>query len=374
MVQFNRLNRKDVEYYMVIYVSAHLIVLMMGLFYEAINSMNALKNQNKKIPSYFFTVPSFVLLFIISAFRGDFNVDYKNYSYLFKFFNQFDFSQALQATSTEVGYKFLSRSIGVFTDNELYLFITVSFIILACFYSQFNKYSAYIWLSVLMFVAVGPYYSSFNIMRQVLAAAIIFSGSKFLYERKPFKYFLVVLLASSFHSTSIIMVIFYYILNLKFSLKNIAFILFSSVFLMFSLDKIISFVQTHYYTSYTESAYGMTGASFTSAVLPISILLFTLFNYRKIDLNSSMQRIWLNAVIFYAFFSILGLQVFMVERLKHFFSPYALLLIPLIFSRIKPKDLRVLSMIGLILLLISYHYVVFSGTDYDPYYFIWDSL
>lgn len=356
-----------------IYITINFAIILLGLFYESIFLRDSMTNRIKKLPRYFFIIPSFLLLFSISSFRGDFNVDYKNYSYLFELYNRFDFLESLQYTNIEKGYIFLSRLVGAFTDSAIYLFATTTFIILLCFYSQFNKHSTYIWLSVLMFVTIGSFYPSFNIMRQILASAIVFSGSTFLYERKFFKYFLVIMLASLFHVTSLIMLVFYFILNFKFSFRNIFFVLFSSVLIILFLDVIIMIIQTYYYTSYVEGAYGMEGASFKIAILPISFVVFSIINYKKINLDDIVQRVWLNAIIFYAVFSILGTKVFMIERLTYFFSPYALLLIPMLFSKIISKDLRVISIIGLTFLLVSYNFVVFSGTDYDPYYFIWEA-
>lgn len=357
---------------MVVYVAVSITIVMMGLYLEFINSKPELKSH-KKLPNYFFIIPSFLLLFIISAFRGDFTTDYKNYANLFDLYNQFDFWRTFQVgLDQEIGYIFLSRLIGVFTSNEIYLFIVVSIIILACFYSQFNKYSAYIWLSALMFITVGSFYSSFNIMRQILAVAIVFAGSKFLYERKTIKYFLVVIAASLFHTTSLIMIPFYFILNLRVNLKNTAFIFVGAAISFVFLENIISIVQTVFYTTYTADSYGMTGQIFTNALLPITFLIFGLYHYKKIDQNNAMHRIWFNAIVFNAVFSVLSLKVQLVERVAHFFNPYVLLLIPLIFSKMQNKYLRIVYMMVLIFLLIAYNYIVFEGTEYDPYYFIWD--
>lgn len=355
------------------YLTAHLALLFLGLYYETLNSKD-LRSVKKRVPNYFFTIPSFVLLFIISAFRGDFTTDYKNYTMLFHRYNQYEFWDALRLTSTETGYIFLSRLIGVFTDNEVVLFAVVSFVILICFYSQINKQSTYIWLSVLMFVTIGSFYSSFNIMRQILATAIIFAGSKFLYERNFFKYLLVVMLATLFHQSSLIMIGFYFLLNLRINLRNLLVMFLGATGLMLSFDIIISVVQTYFYTSYTDSAYGMTGASFNIAILPLAILVFCMFNVNKLDSSDMKQKVWLNAVIFYALFSLLSTQVYMAERLTHFFAPYALLLVPYIISRINPPNKRLLFMTLFISLMILYHLVVFSGTQYDPFYFIWESL
>lgn len=358
---------------MLIYVIVSVSIITLGLYFELINSQASTELQKKKIPSYFFIVPSFIILFIVSAFRGDFTTDYNNYLNLFNLYNNIDFSNIFKAEfNQEIGYIILSRLIGVYTENEIYLFIITSFIILYAHFFQFNKYSSYIWLSILMFVTIGSFYTSFNITRQILAVSIIFLGSRFLYERKPLKYFFVVIIATLFHTTSLIMIVFYFILNLKFSFKNLFFMFSGAIIAMVFLKDLIVFFQNIVYSNYTESSYGMTGLSFSSTIIPIALLTFSLFHYHKVDLSNTKHRIWMNSVIFYAFFTILTLQVQLIERISEFFSPYVMLLIPLILSNIKNGKMKVVYMVGLIFMLFLYNYIYLSGSGYDPYYFFWD--
>lgn len=360
------------QHLMTVYLVTSISLLILGLLYESTNSV-LFDTKKKVLPSYFFIIPSFVLLFIISAFRGDFTTDYTNYTVLFKKINWFGFSDVFAIFDHEVGFLFLNRLIGVFTDNAVYLFAITTFIILFGFYHQFNKYSVNIWLSILMFVTVGSYYASFNITRQILAVAIIFMGSRYLYERKFFKYLGVALVASLFHMTALIMVPFYFILNLRIRLKNLFYILIGSVALIVFFDPILSFIQLFVYANYTDNAWGMDGQAIANVVLPIAFLIFTIFHSKKLDSkNNTMHRIWFNAIIFYALFNVLALQVEMVERLGRFFAPYALLLIPFIFSKMQNKYLRFIYMMVLVAVLILYNYITLSDSVFDPYYFIWD--
>ena len=355
-----------------IYLLTSFGIIFYGLTYEYLNDRLKIGLSKKRLPSYFFSIPIFILLFFISSFRGDFTADYKGYTYLFKVYNQFEFFEVFKAgIYQETGYLTLSRFIGLFTTNEVYLFSVTSFMIVYAFLSQFTKYSSYMWLSVLMFVTVGAYYTSFNIMRQILAVAIVFYGSKYLYDRNFIKFLAFILMASLFHKSSLVMIPFYFILNFKFSFKNIISFFSAAVVAMLYLNDIVRYVQSSFYTAYNSNAYGMTGLSLTNAVLPVSILIFTIIHNKKIDQNNEMLRIWANGVIFYALFSILGLKVQMVQRLSEFFAPYALLLVPYIFSKMKKNELKALYFIGLVLTLVFYNFLVLSDSGYDPYYFIW---
>src|SRR5699024_8432090 len=177
-----------------IYLLTSLSLVFFGLIYESINSVTVTKYK-KTTPIFFFTVPSFILLFIISTFRGDFTTDYKNYTNLFYLYNKFSFSELLNDRFVnEIGFIYSNKIIGQFTDNAVFIFAFMSFIILFGYFYHIKKYSNNVWLSVLMFATVGSYYASFNISRHIFAVAIIFWGSEFLYERKFIKWILVVII------------------------------------------------------------------------------------------------------------------------------------------------------------------------------------
>lgn len=358
---------------MAVYLIVSTSLVILGLGFDAFKSTAELNNY-KKPPNYLYIIPSFMLLFFISAFRGDFTIDYKNYAELYHLYNNYCFWDVFQAGfNQEVGYLFLNQFIGLFTNNVIYLFAFISFITLFGFYYHFNKYSSNLWLSVLMFVTAGSYYASFNISRLIFAVAIIFIGSKFLYERKFFKFVLIVVLAALFHKSALVMIPFYFILNFRINFRNWVFIAIGSSIVMVFFDDILSFLQgLGIYDNYTEYAYGMWGQSLENLVLPLAFLIFCLLNLKKLDPKNNVHRIWFNSVVFYAFFNILALQIEMVERFGRYFAPYALLLIPYIFSKMKNKHLRVIYMMGLIFILILYNYIVFKDSLYDPYYFIWD--
>lgn len=357
---------------MAIYLIVSLSLVLIGLAYESLNAITISK-YNKKTPAYFFIIPSFFILFYISTFRGDFTTDYKNYSNLFQLYNKYSFSELLNARfQNEIGFIYINKIIGLFTEDVIYFFAVMAFVILFCFFIHLTKYSVNVWLSVLMFVTAGSFYASFNITRHIFAVAIIFIGSKYLYERKFFKWTLVVILATLFHKTAIIMIPFYFILNFRIKIRNWVLIAIGSVVVILLFDNIVIIAQQYFYEQYSDNSYGMWGQAITNVVLPVAFLIFSLFNIKKIDSNNATQRIWFNAGIFYAFFNILALQIEMVERLGRFFAPYSLLLIPFLFSKMKNKHLKVIYMMVLIAMLILYNYVILVDSVFDPYYFIWD--
>src|SRR5690625_488803 len=94
------------------YLIFSISLLILGLWFESINSISEIRNQ-KRLPNYLFILPSFTLLFFFSAFRGDFNPDYTNYTNIFQLINSYSFIDAFKVgIDIEFGFLLLNRLIG----------------------------------------------------------------------------------------------------------------------------------------------------------------------------------------------------------------------------------------------------------------------
>lgn len=358
---------------MYVYLFVNIVLVLVGILY--IKPKQGIAATQKRCSEKMAIFVSFVILFVVSAFRGSFTSDYKNYITLFNFVNSFSLDEIFRYSfQQEIGYIVLNRIIGLFTTDGLYLMIVTSFLILILFFTEFVRESVNLWFTILMFVTMGSYYTSFNITRQIIAAAIVFTSSRYLYQRDFVKYFFCILIAALFHKTAFVMMIFYSILNLKFNFRR-AFLLCLSFILFFSFgDVVFDFARSlTSYSYYTPGAYGTFGFRYTNAVVPVAVFCFTLLHSRSLDMNNTRERVMFNAVLFYAFFSLLGMRVMLLQRLSEFFAPYSFLIVPKIVGLYKNPYERVLFFMAAILLLISYNYVSLNGTGYMNYYFIWQS-
>ena len=144
------------------YLILNIIVIMLALTSFGFNNKRTLNTKsvgNER--HYIFLVLSFTSLFFLSAFRGDFTSDYKHYVNLFHYYNSFAFDFImLSEFYQEPGYVVLNWLLGLITDNATSMIALSSAIILYAHFKQFKNYSAYIWLSVLLFINIGPYYDS----------------------------------------------------------------------------------------------------------------------------------------------------------------------------------------------------------------------
>ena len=119
-----------------------------------------------------------------------------------------DESFAIQDVGFNLLMIFLNR-IGLVSQM---IIVVTSLITFTIFAIHIYKYSTDIPYSLILFLLVS-YFTLINGVRQVLAAAVVFSSLPFLRDRKFWPYALLVLLASTFHASAMIMLPLYFVLS-----------------------------------------------------------------------------------------------------------------------------------------------------------------
>lgn len=159
-----------------------------------------------------FLVLSVLFVAVPSAFRYRTGIDYNGYIEVYNKYVQLGSIVATRMWYTvepsflllcALSYKLTGTPIVAF---GFYSIATVGFMISGIWY--FRKYAK---PTVSLFMYLGVYYfHSYNIFRQMLAVSMIFWGIRYIIERKPVRYFLVVGIAVLFHSTAILAVVLYW--------------------------------------------------------------------------------------------------------------------------------------------------------------------
>ncbi|MBU3178170.1 EpsG family protein [Clostridium estertheticum] len=367
-----------------IYLYINIIIVVVSFicyFYKVVIKKspyltNSLEIERKDTTNnYIFLSVCFVIIVFITGFRGNFSPDYGSYEYIFHGYNLYSFKEILFSNLiSEKAYAILNKAVGLFSKDVVALMTTVAIITVFCYFKEFKKYSKYIWLSILLLLCVGSYYTIFNTMRQSLVAAMTFVCAKYIYERKLWKYIISILIVSMFHISTLIMIPFYFILNIKFTKKNAPLLaivaLVGFILMYFNTNFIIDLARRTFYDSYTETSYGISyGTVITTILRPMLIFIFVLLHVRFIDLKDIKERVWFNSSICFLVCAILSTKVLMLQRFTYFFLPYVSLLIPQIISKLKTKKLRIVYCILIIVLVMSYSYL--SNIN-SVYYFFWE--
>ena len=120
----------------------------------------------------------------------------------------------------EFGYFVWQVIVSIFTPNR-YVFILLTILtIYLLFFRVMKKYMLEYPLSVILFMGM-LFYFSMTYLREVFGIAILWQGIHYIWERKLWKYMLVVLLAASFHNSILIALVMYFIPIKRYPKKTI---------------------------------------------------------------------------------------------------------------------------------------------------------
>lgn len=194
---------------------------------------NINQNQNR-----FFMLVTWLILGLVSGLRWGVGTDYWQYSVNYSLYR--DSSWGNISIFDEPGIKIISKiSSSIYNDYTL-MFLIISLLTVFLIEKTIFENSRMITLSLLLFVFTGVWHGTFNIIRQYIAAAIIFSGHKYIVEKQFFKYVLICILASLFHISAIVFLLLYFIPKKKIKNRHLVLIIIFIIVAITSYDSMIN--------------------------------------------------------------------------------------------------------------------------------------
>ena len=199
---------------------SYYLIFVVSLIYYFIQS-----RQRVLSPTLFF---SFMLIIALFIGLGDMIGGYDRYIYGEVFDSIADEMRGGRNLSrlfylvngNEYGYFVWQVIVSVFTPNR-YVFILLTILtIYLLFFRVMKNYMLDYPLAVILFMGM-LFYFSMTYLREVFGVAIFWQGIRYIWERKLWKYLLVVLLAASFHTSILIVLLFYFIPLKRYSKKSI---------------------------------------------------------------------------------------------------------------------------------------------------------
>ncbi|ACU06810.1 putative capsular polysaccharide biosynthesis protein YveQ [Flavobacteriaceae bacterium 3519-10] len=211
--------------------------------------------QNSSENSSILNLPALLAVGILIAFAGLRNVnvgtDTGNYVGIYYGYQDILASGQVITSNMEKGYIALMYvATGISTDYWAVLLLTAIICVGTYMYVIF-KVSENVALSVFIYVVLGTYLVFFNAARQGLAISICAISVIFLLQRKIWHYIIVIIIASFFHRTALILLPFYFILRLPFSYRNTGIFVVAGAASFYFLSTILSL-----FDSDTEMRYG----------------------------------------------------------------------------------------------------------------------
>ena len=324
----------------------YIVLILVALFAYAAQRYGATRDQlgNVKInPNGIFVWCTAIAFAFFAGFRYQVGSDW----YAYYRWTHAHFVYYLEQSWAEPGWKIIGYIATLFVDKKGAAMCAAAFVTVILFNKTIAKYSSnYLLSTVLYFLLI--WHGCFNGVRQYLAAAVLFAGHRYIFDRKFWKWALVAAVASLFHSTAIIVVLMYFVANRKLDIKQVALLSLVTIVLYFSYDSIFELVGWLKDEEVdANSVYASNDVSlFRVAVLwaPVIFYGFIMLYHQAADeeLNFYGNTILLNAMLMTA-----AMDSAYLARINCYTNVYIVMAWPLMLKRLN-KSSRIVF--GLILL------------------------
>ncbi len=263
---------------MKVYIIATILSVFFGYIYQHAKKETIQDRIFAKIVLVISAIP----LFCVAAFRYNVGTDY-SYTYTQRFLWRIDGYNL--DNIFEWGFIKLIDVIIFFTTNSQWLFIVCAFLFVFFTYKAISQQSNNIPYSILIIIIGGHYFAGLNLMRNFVALAIVLYAFKYVKEQKIVPYTIWVLIASTLHTSVLLLYPLYFIYNIKLSRKlTIGLTLATCVglpVLDIVFEYIISF--TDYYWYYNDNNSNITMQTSLLIINLIIMIVQMYYYYRNKD-------------------------------------------------------------------------------------------
>ncbi len=126
--------------------------------------------------------------------------------------------------STEWGFLMFNQLVGFISLNRYVFIFIATCIVYTLLFISIKRYCRNYPFAVIVFLGLW-FFFTFTYLRQVMAATIGWLAIKYVIDRKPIQFFLIVFIAFTFHNSAIVLVPFYFVPARKFDPVFVFFVL-----------------------------------------------------------------------------------------------------------------------------------------------------
>lgn len=246
-------------------------------------------------------------------------------------------------------------------NSSPHFFLLITSICVGVGFFRISIYSKLPLFTYFLLYSYGLFGSSLNVIRQFIALSILTFGIKYIVNRKILKFLLVVLIASSIHSTSIVFIALYFLYDIDFTSKIFLKFIVICPFMAVFANKLVSVIVSR--TSFAWYLSGMgEGSGGSTLIFLISILISSVMMKNKIVKFDKNINLWIWGLGLAVLFNSLAISFGIWARVMKFFLPFLTLIIPdLVLTLKKQKLLYAMASVIIIGFFIFYFYFVVLG-------------
>lgn len=297
-----------------------------------------------------YLVIAFLVLFVLHAFKNPWTLpDTPTYVEGFVETSETDWyilineGFKLQELKAEPGWVIMNKLLSMISSNFLILFLVTSFVILWGYFYAIKHYSNIVWMGVILFLLIC-FSCSLFILRQFLAMAITLFSCKYVIERKPIPFLLLITLAFTMHQTAVIFLPVYFLYGIKndktltyvFIGGGIFLTLVMGIFLRGSLSYLYG------YETYVDNSY-LEGANLTTPIIMWAVFAFRFLTMKRDCLEQGANRLLTIILLCGAILSTAGIGFVPTGRLGWYFTMPLCVIIPNTIYHVHSAPLKIAS-------------------------------
>lgn len=320
----------------------------------------------------------FILLTVMIMLRHEtVGKDTSNYIYYFTNFSRASFG-SLWRTSLEIGFAYFNKFVSL-VSNDPQMFLAIAAVVVSfLMYPTYKRLCVDATLTIVLFCTMSTFVMMFSGVRQIIAVGIGFIAYEYTRKRKLLLFLVAVIIAVSFHTSALILVVMYPLYHAKIT-KKWLFIIIPSYLIVLIFNKPIFSVLSFLLEQYTEydTTIKFTGA-YTMLILFVLFAIFTFLipDERKMDTEIiGIRNLFLFAVIIQMFAPLHTLAM----RMNYYFIIFVPLLVPKIieYRSEKMKQIAIVGRHVMVLFFLVYFFISIGGADnlnVFPYHFYWETV
>lgn len=273
----------------------------------------------------------------------------------------------------DIGFGVLQMLLKKISEDPQILILVTATITNVLIVAVLYNYSRLFELSLFVYITSGMFITSMNGIRQFLAAAIIFAATKYIFDGSWKKYMLVVLIASTFHQSALVLIPIYFVVRRKAWTGTTFVLLFAAIILVLGFDQfsavLFSAIGNTQYGEYQSFSEG--GANIIRVIVVAMPILFAYFGRERLRELYPNSDIIVNLSIVGIVIMLISTQNWIFARMAIYFGLYQLILIAWIITTFRNKDQKLIYYIIFLFYLVYFFYenVVILGLKYKSDYF-----
>ncbi|MBT2758418.1 EpsG family protein [Mesobacillus foraminis] len=295
-----------------------------------------------------------VSLILVSGLRANIGDTYF-YKHTFEI-NNFTWEQVKDKEN--IGFWIFQMILKNYSEDPQILIFTTAAISNILIIFILSKYSRMFELSTYVYITGGLYLISMNGLRQVLTAAVVFTGTKFIIEGNWFKYLLLVLFASTFHESALILIPIYFFVRYRAWSRATLFLLLFAILIVIGFEKFstilfstIENTQYGYYSNFQEG-----GASVLRVAVYATPLVIAFFGRERLREIFPASDYIVNMSLLGLAFMMISTQNWIFARFSIYFMLYQLILLGWIVKLFTEREQKFIYYGVILCYLIFYYY------------------